>query len=305
LALEGCRPPSDECCASLLAVQSAVFLDRDNTIIANDGDLGDPSLVRLMPGAAWGVRALREAGYLLIVVTNQGGVARGAYGESDVDAVHARTARMLEDACEWKRREPLVRDWISCPFHPQGTVDAYRCEHPWRKPAPGMLLEGAKRHDIDCTRSWMIGDQERDVEAGRAAQCRTIRLLRAGESGTDVRASSGADFVETDLLHAGHRILRADGKDGTPRWESTTHTRLLAKNDMLNALATRELITATALAIAEREGVSLLRVEVEPWGVDLEVVGPEVVAIGLATELRRNTNLWAASRGLPSLWAGE
>jgi hypothetical protein len=74
---------------------------------------------------------------------------------------------------------------------------------------------------------------------------------------------------------------------------------------MLNALAVREIVSATARAIAEREGVSLLRLEVEPWGVDLEVAGPEVLAIGLATELRRNTNLWAAARGLPSLWAGE
>jgi len=286
-------------------VQSAVFLDRDNTIIANDGDLGDPSLVRLMPGAAWGARALREAGYLLIVVTNQGGVARGAYGEAEVDAVHQRTAQLLEEACEWKRGDPLVSDWMSCPFHPQGTVAAYRQEHPWRKPAPGMLLEAAKRHAIDCTRSWMIGDQDRDIEAGRAAQCRTIRLLHASEDATDVRAASSADFVEPDLLHASHRILRADGKDGAPRWESTSHTRLLAKREMLNAPATRELVTATARAIAEREGVSLLRLEVEVWGVDLEVAGPEVVAIGLATELRRNTNLWAASRGLPSLWAGE
>lgn len=286
-------------------MQSAVFLDRDNTIIANDGDLGDPSLVRLMPGAAWGIRALHEAGYVLIVVTNQGGVARGAYGEADVDAVHQRTARMLEDACDWKRSVPLVRDWIFCPFHPQGTVDAYRREHPWRKPAPGMLLEAATRHGIDCTRSWMVGDQDRDVEAGRAAQCRTIRLRRADEDERDVRASSHADFVETDLLHASHRILRADGKDGTPRWESTSHTRIIAKDDMLNAPATRDIIAATAHAIAEREGVSLLRVEVEAWGVNLEVAGPEVLVIGLAAELRRNTNLWAAARGLPSLWAGE
>jgi len=286
-------------------VQRAVFLDRDNTIIANDGDLGDPTLVRLMAGAAWGVRALREAGYLPVVVTNQGGVARGAYSEADVDLVHRRIAQMLEEVCEWKRSEALVCDWISCPFHPDGTVDAYRREHPWRKPAPGMLLEAAKRHAIDCAQSWLVGDQERDIEAGRAAACRTIRILRAGEDVGDVRATSQADFVESDLLHASHRILRADGKDGAPRWESTSQTRLLAKDDMLNALAVREIVSATARAIAEREGVSLLRLEVESWGVDLEVAGPEVLAIGLATELRRNTNLWAAARGLPSLWAGE
>ena len=71
-------------------MKSGVFLDRDNTILANDGDLGDPALVRILPGAAWGIRALREAGYCVVVVTNQGGVARGLYSENDVEAVHAR-----------------------------------------------------------------------------------------------------------------------------------------------------------------------------------------------------------------------
>jgi len=286
-------------------VHRAVFLDRDNTIIANDGDLGDPTLVRLMPGAAWGARALREAGYLLIVVTNQGGVARGAFSELDVDAVHQKVAQLLEEACDWVRDEPLVRDWMYCPFHPEGTVAAYRREHPWRKPAAGMLLEASTRHAIDRTQSWMVGDQDRDIDAGRAGSCRTIRLLRAGEDAADLRATSSADFVESDLLHASQRILRADGRDGTPRWEATSQTRLFAKQGTLNEPSVRDLITATARAIAERAGVPLVRLEVDSHGVDLEVAAAEVVAVGLATELRRNTNLWAAARGLPSLWAGE
>lgn len=157
-------------------MKSGVFLDRDNTILANDGDLGDPALVRILPGAAWGIRALREAGYCVVVVTNQGGVARGLYSENDVDAVHARCEELLTREAEWTRSEPLIAKWMYCPFHPNGTVAKYRAEHPWRKPAPGMLIAAAVELSIDCNKSWMIGDQERDIEAGRSARCRTILI---------------------------------------------------------------------------------------------------------------------------------
>src|SRR5262245_266762 len=75
---------------------AAIFLDRDNTLIANDGDLGDPAQVRVLPGAAQALGALRDAGYRIVVVSNQGGVARGAFSEADVDAVNQRTARLLD-----------------------------------------------------------------------------------------------------------------------------------------------------------------------------------------------------------------
>ena len=77
-------------------MQPAVFLDRDNTLIANDGDLGDPGQVRLLDGVAQGLAALREAGFRLVVITNQGGVARGRYGEADVDAVHQEIASQVD-----------------------------------------------------------------------------------------------------------------------------------------------------------------------------------------------------------------
>lgn len=153
--------------------QPAVFLDRDNTLIANVGDLGDPAQVQVIPGAAAALRALRDAGYRIVVVTNQGGVARGRFSEADVEAVNRRTARMLEEAAG---RAGLIDRFYSCPFHPQGTVEQYRAEHPWRKPAPGMLLAAASDLDLDLEKSWLIGDQPRDVAAGRAAGCRTVLI---------------------------------------------------------------------------------------------------------------------------------
>ncbi|MFK7959991.1 MAG: D-glycero-alpha-D-manno-heptose-1,7-bisphosphate 7-phosphatase [Phycisphaerales bacterium] len=154
-------------------MQSAVFVDRDDTLIRNSGDLGDPDLVELLPGVADGLKSLREAGYRLIVVTNQGGVARGRYSEDDVDRVHRRIAELVDDAAG--EAEVLDRFYY-CPYHPKGTVESYRREHFWRKPRPGMLLQAARDLDLDLASSWMIGDQMRDIEAGRAAGCRTILM---------------------------------------------------------------------------------------------------------------------------------
>jgi histidinol-phosphate phosphatase family protein len=283
-------------------VKSGVFLDRDNTILANDGDLGDPALVRMLPGAAWGIRALREAGYCVVVVTNQGGVARGLYSENDVDAVHARCEELLKHEAEWTRSDPLIAKWMYCPFHPNGTVAEYRREHPWRKPAPGMLIAAAEKLSIDCTKSWMIGDQERDIEAGRSAACRTILITPPSCVGAEVRATSSADFVEADLLHASHRILRMDGRDGAPMWAQTSSTKLIAVFGRLGDIQTRNMIHAAAHALAEREGVRLVRLTVDEVGVDLEIVGSEIVALGFAAELRRNTNHWAHAHGAQPIW---
>ncbi len=283
-------------------MKSGVFLDRDNTILANDGDLGDPALVRILPGAAWGIRALREAGYCVVVVTNQGGVARGLYSEDDVDAVHARCEELLIRAAEWTRCEPLITKWMYCPFHPKGTVAKYRAEHPWRKPAPGMLIAAADELSIDRAKSWMIGDQERDIEAGRSASCRTILITPPSDVGLETRATSAADFVEADLLHASHRILRMDGRDGAPIWAQTSSTKLIASPERLADALTRNMIQAAAHALAEREGVHLVRVTVDHTGVDLEIVGSEIVALGFAAELRRNTNHWAHTHGAPQIW---
>ena len=145
---------------------AAIFLDRDNTLISNDGDLGDPADVVLLDGVTQGLERLRSMGFELVVVTNQGGVARGHYGEKDVERVHERLQELVGEA------SPL--HFYYCPFHPRGTVTEYTREHPWRKPAPGMLYAAAQRLALDLSQCWVIGDQHRDMEAGHAAGCRTI-----------------------------------------------------------------------------------------------------------------------------------
>lgn len=163
-------------CGILTPVEPAVFLDRDNTLIANTGDLGEPSRVRLLDGVAPALVKLRNAGYRLIVVTNQGGVARGKFTEADVDAVHQRIAQLLADA---HGRRNLIDRFYYCPYHPQGAIDEYRRDHSWRKPHPGMILQASRDMELDLRKSWLIGDHQRDVAAGRAAGCKTILVSKS------------------------------------------------------------------------------------------------------------------------------
>jgi D,D-heptose 1,7-bisphosphate phosphatase len=185
----------------LWAVQPAVFLDRDNTLIANDGDLGDPKLVVLVDGVSQGLRALREAGYRLVVVTNQAGVARGRFTETEVDAVHQRIAMLVD---QQSGARAVIDRFYYCPYHPEATVTAYRRDHPWRKPHPGMILQAARDMGIDLSRSWMIGDQERDILAGRAAGCRTVLFSRDAELAVRLKPTEVAatfDEAVRAILH--------------------------------------------------------------------------------------------------------
>ncbi len=158
--------------------REAVFLDRDGTLIAEVNYLSHPEQVRLLPGAANAVRALNTAGMLVIVVTNQAGVARGYFPESRIAEVHARLAELLAEhgAC--------IDAFYYCPHHATEGVGEYRVECECRKPKPGMLLTAAREWNIDLARSWMVGDKPSDAEAGIAAGCRAI-LVQTGH-GTEL-----------------------------------------------------------------------------------------------------------------------
>jgi D-glycero-D-manno-heptose 1,7-bisphosphate phosphatase len=188
----------------------AVFLDRDGTIIEDTGYIDSPERVRLLPGAASALRELREAGYRVVVVSNQSGVARGHFDEATLLKVHQRMEELLN-------QEGVQLDaTYYCPFleGPAATVSEYRQESDLRKPEPGMLLRACDELDIDLARSWMIGDSPRDVEAGRRAGCRTI-LLSANGLPDD---PAGADYVARDLSDAVVVVERIRAESvGNPR----------------------------------------------------------------------------------------
>jgi D,D-heptose 1,7-bisphosphate phosphatase len=148
--------------------QKAVFLDRDDTLIHDPGYIRDPDQVKLMAGAAHALWQLKKMGYLVIVVTNQSGIARGMITPEQLEEVHRRMNDLLAS-------EGVYLDAIyHCPYHPDGTVAPYNCDSDLRKPKPGMLLLAATEKEIDLAQSWMIGDSYRDIEAGHTAGCHTI-----------------------------------------------------------------------------------------------------------------------------------
>jgi D-glycero-D-manno-heptose 1,7-bisphosphate phosphatase len=160
-------------------VRPAVFLDRDGTINVRPPEheyLTDPSEFRWLPGALDGMLKLAQAGLPLIVVSNQRGVARGLVTERTLSQVEAVIQAALGP---YGHRVEAFR------YCPHDLAAGCEC----RKPKPGLLRAAARDLDLDLEHSWMIGDTEADIEAGRAAGCRTIRLAPAPVSGTATAAS--------------------------------------------------------------------------------------------------------------------
>ena len=179
----------------------AVFFDRDNTLIVSDGYLGEPAKVMLVPGAAEAVARARKAGFAVVVFSNQSGVARGMFSEEDVQAVNARMDELLiaENAGAVVDRHEF------CPFHPEGTVDVYARESDRRKPKPGMILSAAEKLALDLSRSWVVGDAGRDIEAGKAAGCRAILFSDASlkkSPAADAASKVEPDYTVTTLAEA-------------------------------------------------------------------------------------------------------
>ena len=180
----------------------AVFLDRDGTIIENREYIADPDDVRLLPGSAEALRRFADAGYRLVIASNQSGIARGLFDEAALDAVHARLEELLAD-------EGATLDGAYyCPYldGPEATVKKYRRDSELRKPKPGMLLQAARELNIDLRRSWMIGDSPADVEAGARAGCQTV-LLNLDPRDLDNTAAN-ATHMALDLTEATGLVLK-------------------------------------------------------------------------------------------------
>lgn len=188
------------------AGRRAVILDRDGTLLHDPGYLGDPAGAVLLPHVGESLRALAGAGFLLVVATNQSGIARGKYTLERYREVEARVAALLE--AEGVR---LAATYV-CPYHPDGVVPEYARDHEDRKPNPGMWLRAARDLDLDLARCYSIGDGERDAVAGKRAG--TVSLLLAAERDKwplPVGGPLDPDFTARDLREATLWILRREG----------------------------------------------------------------------------------------------
>jgi D-glycero-D-manno-heptose 1,7-bisphosphate phosphatase len=179
----------------------AVFLDRDGTLIVERGYITVPEGVELIPGAAGAVARLREAGWKVFIVTNQGAVAKGMITEDELGLIHLRMVSLLaEEGAE-------IDGLYYCPHHPDGEQIQYSVECDCRKPRPGLLERAAGEHGIDLSKSVMVGDTLRDLEAGRAAGVRGVLVLTGHGTKTAAEDGHGADFVAADLAGAVEWIL--------------------------------------------------------------------------------------------------
>ncbi len=175
------------------ATRKAVFLDRDGTLVHPAPYPSRPDQLRLFDGVGPALRRLRARGFLLIVVTNQSGVARGFFDRAVLDDLHAHLRWMLD-------REGVVLDAIyDCPHHPSVAMASGPDPCSCRKPRPGMLVQAAADFGLDLGRSWMVGDAVSDVEAGRNAGCFTV-LLR-GDDGS-AASSRGATLIHANIVAA-------------------------------------------------------------------------------------------------------
>ena len=176
--------------------RSAAFVDRDDTIIADDKYCSDPEKVKVLDGAGEGLRLLAAKGYCIVIVTNQSGIGRHYFNEDQLKAVHDRMRQQL-------RRKGADFDALYyCPHRPK---DNCSC----RKPQPGLILRAASELNLELQSSYTIGNSEQDLEAGRRAGTRTV-LIRNDGAGVSVTENdySHADITAKNLEEAVRTILK-------------------------------------------------------------------------------------------------
>jgi D-glycero-D-manno-heptose 1,7-bisphosphate phosphatase len=171
------------------ALSPAVFIDRDGTIMEDCVYCSDPKKVRIFPGVPEALRRLKSNGFKLIIITNQSGIGRGLFTVEQYRAVEAELLRQVGNG--------LIHATYFCPDLP-GQQSTHR------KPAPGMIVDATREHQIDVSRSFLIGDAEIDVECAHKAGVRAIRVRTGLESDT---TASMADWRADDLPGAAEIIL--------------------------------------------------------------------------------------------------
>lgn len=190
------------------SLRSAVFIDRDGTMIYEVNHLSNPDQIELIPGVGEAVRNLNRNGLLAVCITNQPVVARGDVSFGGLERIHARFDNLLGES------HAYLDGLYVCPHHPDkgfpGEVAELKIKCDCRKPRTGLIDSAVRELEIDRRTSWMVGDTTADIEAGRRAGVRTI-LLRTGYAGLDGKYPTKPDYVVPDLTAAVDWILKGHG----------------------------------------------------------------------------------------------
>lgn len=181
-------------------MNKAIFLDKDGTVIKNIPYNKNVNLITLEDHALESLGKLKNAGYLLIVITNQSGIARGFFNESVMNAMRNKINKLLQPSIE------KLDGFYYCPHLENGVVKKYSKKCNCRKPNPGLIFQAALDHDIDISQSWLIGDSTTDIEAGNRAGCRTILIHKLKEK-ISFSKISNPEFTVGDLNEAVFHVI--------------------------------------------------------------------------------------------------
>lgn len=178
--------------------KTAVFLDRDDTILKDPGYLSDPALIDILPGAAKAIRTLNDSGIPAIIITNQSGIARGFFDEKTLASIHGKLREMLAD------QGAAIDAIYYCPHYSEGIVEEYRMTCTCRKPEPGLLLKAAQDFGLDLGRCYLVGDKPIDIETIHRVGGRGILIGRE----EDTQMSVSPEYRAPTLIDAVEWILK-------------------------------------------------------------------------------------------------
>ena len=184
--------------------QKAVFLDRDGVITQETPYYAHRvDQLTLVPRAAEAIRLLNDNKFLVVVVTNQAGIARGLYEEKDMHVFNRAMEKELK-----KEKGARIDAIYWCSHHPEALHEKHRCVCDCRKPNPGMILCASRELSIDCASSFLVGDKWSDIEAGTRAGCKTI-MVRTGHGQQEfaVRENRSADYHVADIFEAACAVI--------------------------------------------------------------------------------------------------
>lgn len=181
--------------------RKAVFIDKDGTLIPNIPYNVNPEKITLFNKATEALHKLQDHDYLLVVLTNQSGVARGLFKETDLELVRHKIEGLLSFG------DIKLAGFYACPHHPEGVIPEYTKICTCRKPSTGMFLQASKDLSIDLSKSWMIGDILHDVEAGNRAGCKSILINNGNETEWKSGPHRQPAYIADDLFQAAEFIL--------------------------------------------------------------------------------------------------